>query len=120
VSDWEPPRCGHGRILGGCSFDDCPEQVAWLRLGEEAHERWVAKLRSDTLEYLNAPAGAVPPFDDVAHRVWVGTGGCPSTRPEDKRWCVDRCGHAGFHHAPNTPDPSRPIGADNPRELEWR
>lgn len=58
--------------------------------------------------------------NDPVHQIWVSGGGCPSVRPEDGRFCIDRCGHAGFHRARNTPDPDRPIGADNPREIDWR
>lgn len=59
----------------------------------------------------------------AAHEVWVGSGGCPSTHPdsEGKIWCNDRIGHAGLHHARNKNlDPTKPIGVDNPPQLEWR
>jgi hypothetical protein len=30
IEAWEPPRCEHGKILLGCSHDDCPQQSAYL------------------------------------------------------------------------------------------
>ncbi len=37
---WEPPRCIHGHILGGCPEDDCPTQLAYLDQEEAAFADW--------------------------------------------------------------------------------
>lgn len=38
MSEWEPPRCAHGKILLGCPNDDCEEQNAYLAAQREAQK----------------------------------------------------------------------------------
>lgn len=47
MSEWEPPRCSHGRILLGCPDDDCPEQNAYLSAQERTLVRLEQKAQAD-------------------------------------------------------------------------
>lgn len=54
MSEWEPPRCIHGRILLGCPDDTCPTQNAYLDQQRAAMAEYEDRLEQNARDLVRS------------------------------------------------------------------
>ena len=57
LTDWQPPRCIHGRILLGCPHEDCPTQNAYLDQQNAAIREWERRQQQAARDYVRSALG---------------------------------------------------------------